>query len=89
MAASSTTWSTIIDFSPGEQVTIWGYRPEVSKLNWAASDGAPGYQGVTLHCDLDGNGVIDTSITFSGLTEAQLPTPLFGTVGGNDYIFFQ
>ena len=89
MAASSTTWSTIIDFSPGEQVTIWGYRPEVSKLNWAASDGAPGYQGVTLHCDLDGNGVIDTSITFSGLTQAQLPTPLFGTVGGNDYIFFQ
>jgi hypothetical protein len=65
----------------------WGYRPEVSKLNWAASEGAPGYQGVTLHCDLDGDGVIDTSITFSGLTQAQLPTPGYGSVEGYDYIF--
>ncbi|WP_368418441.1 Ig-like domain-containing protein [Rhodovarius sp.] len=88
LAATSTTWSSIIDFSPGEQVTIWGYRPEVSKLNWAASDGAPGYQGVTLHCDLDGNGVIDTSVTFSGLTQAQLPAATYGSVEGIGYCFF-
>jgi hypothetical protein len=41
-----------------------------------------------LHCDLDGNGVIDTSVTFTGMAQAQLPTPSFGTVQGNDYIFF-
>jgi hypothetical protein len=32
--------------------------------------------------------VIDTSVTFSGLTQAQLPVPTYGTVQGNDYIFF-
>jgi hypothetical protein len=88
MAQSSTTWSTNNDLSPGEQVTIWGYRPGVSKFLWVESDGAEGYKGATMHCDLDGNGVIDTSVTFAGLTQAQIPTPSYGTVGGQDYIFF-
>jgi len=87
-AAFNTTWSTISDFNAGEQVTIWGYQPGVSKFLWVGSDGAQGYKGATMHCDLDGNSVIDTSVTFSGLTQAQLPTPSFGTVQGNDYIFF-
>ena len=87
-AEASTTWSTLTDFSQGEQVTIWGYRPGVSKFLWVESDGAEGYKGATMHCDLDGNGVIDTSVTFAGLTQAQIPTPSYGTVGGQDYIFF-
>jgi len=87
-AVASTTWSTLTDFSPGEQVTIWGYKPGVSKFLWVESDGAEGYKGATLHCDLDGNGVIDTSVTFTGVAQAQLPTPSFWTVQGNDYIFF-
>jgi Ca2+-binding RTX toxin-like protein len=80
------TWSTIADFSPGEHVTIWGYQPGLSKLAWAANGGAAGYTGATLHGDLDGNGQVDTSITFSGLTQAQLPTPSFGSSNGYDYI---
>ena len=87
-AAASTTWSTLTDFSAGEHVTIWGYQPGVSKFLWVASDGAEGYKGATMHCDLDGNGVIDTSVTFSSLTQAQLPTPSYGTINGNDYILF-
>ena len=87
-AATSITWSTITDFSAGESLTIWGYKPNVSKFTWAASDGATGFKGVTLNADLDGNGVIDTLVTFSGLTQAQLPTPSFGTIQGSDYIFF-
>jgi len=87
-AATSTTWSTIADWSQGEQVTIWGYQPGVSTFRWVASDGAEGYKGATLHADLDGNGVIDTSVTFAGLTQAQLPIPSFGKIDGNDYIFF-
>jgi serralysin len=87
-AATSITWSTITDFSAGESMTIWGYKPGVSKFTWTASDGATGFKGVTLNADLDGNGVIDTSVTFSGLTQAQLPTPSFGTIQGSDYIFF-
>jgi phosphodiesterase/alkaline phosphatase D-like protein len=87
-AANSITWSTITDFSAGETLTIWGYKPGVSKYNWVASDGANGFKGVTLNADLDGNGLTDTSVTWAGLTQAQLPTQSYGSVGGQDYIFF-
>ncbi len=87
-AATANTWSTITDYTAGEQVTIWGYRPGVSNSIWVASDGVTGYRGATQHWDLDGNGLIDTSVTFTGLTQAALPTPSFGTVSGQDYILF-
>ena len=87
-AATAYSWATITDFSPGEQVTIWGYKPGISRFLWVASDGAVGFKGATLHADLDGNGQTDTSLTFSGLTQEQLPTQSFGTVGGYDYVFF-
>ena len=87
-AASSITWSTITDFQPGDRLTVWGYQPGVSQFLWFASDGATGYKGATLHCDLDGNGRIDTSVTFTGLSQAQLPVPSYGTVDGKDYILF-
>jgi Ca2+-binding RTX toxin-like protein len=86
-AATGSTWSTITDFEAGENVTIWGNRPGVSKFSWVANDGTAGYKGATLHCDLDGNGTTDTSVTFAGLTQAQLPTPTYGIVQGVDYIF--
>ncbi|WP_353213331.1 hypothetical protein [Rhodovarius sp.] len=86
-AATASTWSTIADFQAGDRLVIWGNQPGVSKFNWVASAGASGYQGATLHCDLDGNGLVDTSVTFSGLTQAQLPTPGYGSVEGYDYIF--
>ena len=86
-AATTSTWSTIADFQAGDRLVIWGNQPGVSKFNWVASAGASGYQGATLHCDLDGNGLVDTSVTFSGLTQAQLPTPGYGSVEGYDYIF--
>ena len=59
-----------------------------SRLLWVANDGAAGFKGASFHADLDGNGLIDTSLTFAGLTEAQLPTQSFGTVGGYDYLLF-
>ena len=37
--------------------------------------GASGFQGVTLHADLDGNGSIDASVTWSNMTRGQLPIP--------------
>jgi hypothetical protein len=58
----------------------------VSRFLWVESDGATGYKGATLHCDLDDNGSNDASITFSGLNQAQLPALIFGSVEGNDYI---
>jgi Ca2+-binding RTX toxin-like protein len=72
----TSTWSTITDWEAGEQLSVFGWKPGVSKVLWVASDGAPGYKGVTMHGDLDGNGLIDTSVTWTGRTQADLPTPL-------------
>jgi hypothetical protein len=42
-----------------------------------SEDGAEGSKGITMHADLDENGVIDTLVTFTGITsQSQLPTPL-------------
>jgi Ca2+-binding RTX toxin-like protein len=67
------TWSTITDWQVGEELSIWGWRPGVSRAGWVASDGAEGFRGATLHADLDADGVLDTSITWAGPTRAQLP----------------
>lgn len=69
-----TSWSTITDFSKGEQLSLWGWQKGVSKLSWAANDGAEGNKGATLHADLDGNGSIDISVTFAGLAIGTLGT---------------
>ena len=71
-----TTWSTIADWETGEQLSLWGWRPGVSKATWADTAGASGYQGVTMYGDLDGDEVVDTSVTWTGQTRAQLPTAL-------------
>ena len=70
-----TSWATITDWQGGEHLSLWGWRPGVSKADWVSSAGAAGYQGVTLHADLDGNGSIDTSVTWTGKTEVELPKP--------------
>lgn len=70
------TWSTITDWQPGEQLTIWGWKPGISTSTWSASDGTPGWTGATLHCDLNADGVTDTSVTWSGRTQAELPAPI-------------
>jgi serralysin len=72
----ATTWATITDWQAGERLSVWGWRPGESKAQWVDSAGAAGWTGVTMHGDLDGNGVIDTSVTWTGLTRSQLPTPL-------------
>jgi Ca2+-binding RTX toxin-like protein len=71
-----TVWSTIVDWETGEQLSVWGWQPGVSRATWNNLDGTAGYEGVTMHGDLNGDGLIDTSVTWSGLTRANLPTPL-------------
>ncbi|MCA3311670.1 MAG: hypothetical protein INF95_08115 [Roseomonas sp.] len=70
------TWATITDWQANERLSVWGWRPGVSTAQWVDSAGATGYTGVTMHGDLDGNGGIDTSVTWTGMTAGQLPTPL-------------
>lgn len=69
------TWSTIVDWQAGEQLSVWGFRPGVTRLQWVDRDGAVGYEGATLHADLDADGRIDASVTFAGQARAALPTP--------------
>lgn len=83
-----TTWSTIADFN-GDSVNIWGWSDGVSKLLLTQGvAGAEGYQGVTFHYDLNDDGSIDTSITFTGLTEDQVPTGSAQVVADNGYLLF-
>jgi len=69
------SWSTITDWQTNEQVCVWGWRPGLSKALWVEMDGLGKYRGVTMHADLDGDGFIDASVTWTGLTQAQLPVP--------------
>ncbi|MGK7868835.1 FG-GAP-like repeat-containing protein [Falsiroseomonas sp. E2-1-a20] len=69
------TWGTITDWEAGEQLSIWGWRPGISRSIWLESDGALGWKGATLHMDLDGNGATDASVTWAGRTEGSLPRP--------------
>jgi hypothetical protein len=75
--AGATTWSTITDWQAGEQLSVFGFRPGVSTLAWVQDAGTDGYRGLTMHGDLNGDGAIETSVTWSGLSSpAQLPAPL-------------
>jgi len=71
------TWSTIMNWEQGEQLSVWGWKPGISQVVIWRQDGAAGYQGITMHADLNGDGIIDTSVTFTGITsQSQLPKPL-------------
>jgi hypothetical protein len=67
------TWGTITDWEAGEHLSIWGWRPGTSLTLWQDQAGASGWQGATLHMDLDGNGSWDASVTWSGVARAALP----------------
>jgi hypothetical protein len=69
------TWTTIADWRQGEQVSLWGWHPGVSTATWDEGGGAAGYRGLTLHADLDHDGTTDASVTWAGITGAQLPAP--------------
>lgn len=80
-----TTWSTITDFD-GDAITIWGWVEGTSQVVLEETNGAEGYQGHTLHMDLDDNNEIDTSITFTGLAAQAIASREVGSVEGNGYL---
>ena len=83
----TTTWSTVTDFSAGDQVNIWGWNAGVSKQVFAMENqGADGYKGATFHYDLNNDGLIDTSITLTGLALSQVPAGVAHTVANNGYL---
>ncbi len=74
------TWNTIANFHGGDSVILYGFDPDTATKWWTASDGATGYKGATLRLDLDGNGTIDSSLTFAGKTTAD--TDRFSMISG-------
>lgn len=78
------TWSTITDWQAGEQLCLWGWRPGVSTVQWVEQGGVGAYRGATMHADLDGDGATDASVTWSGLTHAQIAAP----VGSDGLLWF-
>jgi ELWxxDGT repeat protein len=86
------TWNTIVDFGIGDDVTLWGYVEGVStdgvdKNTWYASDGTPGFTGLTIHAKV--NGVdFGASITFAGLglDDRDKLAVNTGNVEGNAYL---
>jgi serralysin len=80
------TWSTITDFS-SDEVNIWGWVEGISQLLLSQENGGTaGFTGATFHYDLNDDGNIDTSITFTGLTINELPTATTGIVENNGYL---
>lgn len=85
---SSFVWNTVVNFHPGEMVTLFGFVAGQSSYTFAPSEGATGYQGLTLNADIAGNGQITAKVTMTGLTMADLGHLSFnpGTVGGIPYL---
>jgi hypothetical protein len=68
-----TTWSTVVNFHPGDQATIFGFVGGVSTMAITASDGVTGYQGVTIHSELAGAGTgVNASFTFANIGASTL-----------------
>ena len=82
------TWDTIVNFHAGDSITVFGFGAATAADWWDANAGASGYTGATLRMDLDRDGRVDSSITFTGKTLADIGhfSLVTGNVGGSDYL---
>ncbi len=79
---SGANWDTIVNFHAGDAATFVGFNAGTSTVNWTATDGAAGYQGVTLHSELAGGGTgFNGSITFAGVSLATQQSSFAITTG--------
>ena len=85
------TWSSIVNFHPGDAMTLFGFQAGQSAFSWTALDGAAGFQGATIHAELGGAGTgTDASVTFAGISIADAQskfTVSTGTTGGAGYLY--
>ncbi|MBV9248358.1 MAG: DUF4082 domain-containing protein [Acetobacteraceae bacterium] len=81
------TWDTLVNFHPGDMLTLWGYDAASSSLSWSDNMGASGHQGATLRAQVGGGSGLDALVTFSGLTteSAKFATST-GTINGISYL---
>ncbi len=88
---SGSTWDTLVNFHVGDAVTLWGFVPGQSTMNWDGVQGASGYQGATLTASFPGRAASGT-VTFAGVSLADAQsnfTSSTGTVGGVSFLYIK
>lgn len=85
---SAFVWNTIVNFHPGDMVTLYGFTAGVSSYAASPFEGAPGYGGLTINSDIAGTGTVTAKVTLTGLSPADLSHLSFttGTSGGIPYL---
>lgn len=85
---SAFVWNTVVNFHPGEVITLFGFTAGQSSYAISAREGATGYEGLTVNSDIAGNGQVTAKVTMTGLTTADLSHLGFstGSVGGIPYL---
>ncbi len=83
--STETTWSTVTDFN-NDEVNIWGWQEGTSQILSTKAGGAEGFTGTTIHIDLDGDNVIDTSLTLTGISLAEMPEISANSIAGLGYL---
>lgn len=92
------TWSTLVNFHAGDTATVFGFHAGVSTRPWTGSEGAVGYDGLTLHSETKGVGTgVDASLTFTGVDQGTADahwsittgTLSPGTAAATDYLLVQ
>ena len=81
-------WSCITDWEAGEALTLWGWKAGVSKAAWSENDGLTGFKGATMFADIDGNGVVETAVTWAGMRTSELPMQTEMQVSGIGVLLF-
>jgi len=81
-------WSAITDWEPGEALTLWGWTAGVSSAAWSDNDGLAGATGATMFADIDGNGLVETAVTWAEVRVADLPKPIEMEVSGTGVLYF-
>ena len=86
-----TVWDTVVNFHQGDAVTMWGFQPGVTTMNWSENEGAEGARGATLHAEINGAGTgVKASITFAGMSVVDVQSKLSisnGNVSGSSYVY--
>ena len=84
------TWSTVTDLTTEDTVNLWGWQDGVSQLiEMRENSGAAGFKGLTYFYDLDGNGLQETKLTFSGLTSSDFDDPCININANTPYVTFK
>lgn len=66
-------WSSVLNLTAGDGVTIWGVSEATHTLTWTEGKGAVGYEGLTLAATAAGRK--DVLLTLTGLSEADRTGP--------------